>query len=237
MNEQIKLQISSKNTLGEVVLMFPGAVEIFNNNRIDFCCGGQRTLEEAVQEKGIDGPVLISELNDKFQLSVRSGKETRDWRNADPNELIDFILNTHHVFMKKELPEIAELLFLVLKVHFASNGENLLEIHKLFGNLRTELEGHLIKEEENLFPLIQDYTTTNNPDTLRLIQQFITDTEDEHEAAGDIIHRIEEITDNFTPPPEACTTYNLLYKKMDLMFKDLFNHIHLENNVLFSTIK
>lgn len=229
----MKEQISDKNTLGEIVLMFPGAVEIFNNNRIDFCCGGHRNLDEAIKEKGINGPNLISELNDNYQKSLKSNSGTRDWRQADTMELIDFILNTHHVFMKKELPEIADLLFLVLKVHFASNGESLLKIHNLFGTLRTEIEEHLIKEEENLFPLIQDYTATNNSDKLRLIEQYIADTENEHEAAGAIIHQIEEITNNFTPPPEACTTYELVYKKMDLMFKDLFNHIHLENNLLF----
>ena len=229
MNEQI----SNKSTLGEIVLMFPGAVEIFNDNRIDFCCGGHRNLDEAIKEKGINGPNLILELNDKYQKSLKSNSGIRDWRQASTMELIDFILNTHHVFMKKELPEIADMLFLVLKVHFASNGESLLKIHKLFGTLRTEIEEHLIKEEENLFPLIQDYTATNNPDKLRLIEQYIADTENEHETAGAIIHQIEEITNNYTPPPEACTTYELVYKKMDLMFKDLFNHIHLENNVLF----
>lgn len=233
----MKEQINGQRTLGEVVSIFPGAVEIFNKNRIDFCCGGNRKLDEAMAEKGIDGSVFISDLNEKYLNSLDTGKVIRDWRQADPIELIDHILETHHVFMKKELPEIGDLLFLILKVHFASNGESLLKIHNLYGTLRTELEEHLVKEEENLFPLIKEYYSTQNSDIFDRIKQIIAETENEHEAAGEIIHQIEKIASNFTPPPEACTTYELVYKKLDLMFKDLFNHIHLENNVLFLSFR
>jgi regulator of cell morphogenesis and NO signaling len=228
--------ITGEHALGAIVSLYPGSVELLNENKIDYCCGGKRSLGEALEERGLDISAFVSNLNERYQRSLATEEGNRDWREADPIEIIDHIQRTHHVFTKKELVEIDALLFTVLKVHFGTNGDSLLEIHNLFGTLKTELEEHLIKEEENLFPLIEQYVATPSADSLAVVQAFVASTEGEHEVAGGLLHRIDETTNHFVPPKEACTSYELVYKKLEMLMKDIFNHIHLENNVLFELL-
>ena len=61
--------------------------------------------------------------------------------------------------------------------------------------------------------------------------------EDEHDHAGTIVKRIQLISTNFTPPEWGCNTYKALYHKLDEFINDLYQHIHLENNILFQKIK
>lgn len=124
-------------------------------------------------------------------------------------------------------------MFKILKVHFKHHSEELLKVHRLFGSLKTELEEHLVKEEENLFPLIMAWEKTKDERTLSDIHRFIKDTESEHDAAGDILKEMEKITSDFTPPEGTCATYRLVYSRLHALQKDLFIHIYLENSVLF----
>jgi len=121
-------------------------------------------------------------------------------------------------------------------VHFSHHSEELLKVHRLFGNLKIELEEHLVKEEENLFPLIKAYEKTKNEKYKVAIEKFIKETEDEHDAAGDILKELEVITRDFTAPEGTCTTFKLVYDKLHGLEKDLFIHIYLENSVLFNMI-
>ena len=222
--------ITREQAVGTIVALYPGSVELLSENRIDFCCGGKRILGELLEERGFDVLSFVTELNERYQRS-RAAKDTkRDWREADPADLIEHILLTHHVFTKKELAEIDALLFTVLKVHFRSNGDSLLEIHQLFGMLKIELQAHLVKEEENLFPLIEEYAKAPSVGTLASIRDFITDTEGEHEAAGGLLRRIDEATHHFAPPKEACASYKVVYAKIEALMKDIFYHIFPVNN-------
>lgn len=232
----MKNSISREHALGAIVSLYPGSVELFNENRIDYCCGGRRSLGEALEERGLDISAFMFDLNERYQRSIVTEDAKRDWREAGPIEIIEHVLRTHHVFTKRELVEIDSLLFTVLKVHFKIHGDSLLEIHHLFGTLKTELEEHLIKEEENLFPLIEQYVATPNADSAIDLRGLISDTESEHEVAGELLHRIDEATGHFVPPTEACTSYQLVYKKLEMLMRDIFNHIHLENNVLFESL-
>ena len=232
----MKSTITGEQTLGTVVSLYPGSVELLNEHKIDYCCGGRRSLGEALEERGFEISAFVSDLNERYQLSLTTEETSRDWREAGPIEIIDHILRTHHVFTKKELVEIDSLLFTVLKVHFKTNGDSLLEIHNLFGTLKIELEEHLVKEEENLFPLVEQYVTTPSAESLAVVQDFIADTEGEHEAAGGLLRRLDDATNHFVPPKEACASYKLVYKKIEMLMKDIFNHIHLDNNVLFESL-
>ncbi len=228
--------IESKQKLGEVVSIFPGASEIFNKYKIDYCCGGHDTLGEALKEKGLSEDKIVLELNEAYDEFIDSNSEYKDWRQENPLDIIEHIIFTHHDYTKKELKEIDGLLFKILKVHFSHHGEELLKLHRLFGNLKIELEEHLIKEEENLFPVMKKYFTSKDKTDLEEIKQFIFDTEDEHDAAGDILKEIEKLTNDFKVPEDVCNTYRMVYSKLEALEKDLFTHIYLENTVLFGMV-
>lgn len=228
--------ININQKLGEIVSIFPGSSEIFNSYKIDYCCGGHGTLKEALEEKGLDSSKILEELNMEYAKFINSNSEYRDWRKEKPSVIIRHIMRTHHDPSKKELKEIDGLMFKILKVHFKHHKEELLKVHKLFGSLKTELEEHFVKEEEELFPLIIEFEETGDEKVREQIQSFIKETESEHDAAGDILKELERITRDFKAPKGACTTFKLTYDKLHNLEKDLFIHIYLENNVLFEMI-
>ncbi|SUY48448.1 putative scdA protein [Clostridium putrefaciens] len=228
--------INANQKLGEVVSIFPRSSEIFNELKVDYCCGGHDSLGEALEEKGLNTEAIVQKLNEEYEKFIESNSEYRDWRKEKPTALIENIIDTHHNFTKRELREIDGLLFKILKVHFNHHGEELMKVHRLFGTLKIELEEHLIKEEENLFPLIEAYEETKDEKYKKAIHKFIKDTEDEHDAAGDILKELEKVTRDFTAPKGACTTFKLTYDKLHLLEKDLFIHIYKENSVLFNMI-
>lgn len=230
----MKTIINLNQKLGEIVSNFPGATNIFNRYKIDYCCGGHDTLGEALKELPIDSNKIIEELNIEYEKFIKNNFEYKDWRKEKASELINHIVQTHHDFTKKQLKEIDTMLFKVLKVHFQHHGDELLKVHKFFGALKTELEEHLIKEEENLFPLIESYEISRDEIILSQIRNFINDTENEHDVAGNILKELEEITRDFDAPEGACTTFKLVYTKLHELEKDLFIHIYLENSVLFN---
>lgn len=229
--------INENQSLGEIVSIFPDAAEIFNRYKIDYCCGGHDTLAGALDELKIDYDTIVEELNNEYEKFIKSNSEYKDWRKEKPSTLIKHIVQTHHEFTKKQLREIDILLFKVLKVHFQHHSEELLKVHKLFGTLKTELEEHLIKEEEHLFPLIEKLEITKDHSVLSEIHHVIKDTESEHDGAGNIIKELEKITRDFNAPEGACTSFILAYTKIHDLEKDLFIHIYLENSVLFPMIQ
>lgn len=228
--------INVNQKLGEVISIFPDASKIFNEVKIDYCCGGHDSLGAALKEKGLNLDLFTDKLNDEYEKFLESNKEYRDWRESDPIELINHIVSTHHQYTYRELKEIDGLLLKILRVHFHSHSEELLKLHKLFGNLKIELEEHLVKEEENLFPLMEEYFNTKDENKKVELIKFIEETESEHDGAGDILKEMEELTRDFTAPAGACTTFKLVYHKLHELEKDLFMHIYKENSVLFNMI-
>ncbi|MGH4125528.1 MAG: iron-sulfur cluster repair di-iron protein [Clostridium sp.] len=229
--------INENQSLGEIVSIFPGAAEIFNRYKIDYCCGGHDTLAGALDEIAVEHDKIIEELNNEYEKFIKSNSEYKDWRKEKPSVIIKHLVQTHHEFTKKQLKEIDTLLFKVLKVHFQHHSEELLKVHKLFGSLKTELEEHLVKEEEILFPLIEKYEITRENNILSQINELTKGTEEEHEAAGNILKELEEVTRDFEAPEGGCTSFKLAYTKLHDLEKDLFIHIYLENSVLFPMIQ
>jgi regulator of cell morphogenesis and NO signaling len=228
--------INADQKLGEIVSIFPEASEIFNELKIDYCCGGHDTLSEVLKKKGLPKDEIVEKLNSKYENFINSNEDYIDWRNEKPSRLIKYILVSHHDYTKKELREIDPLMFKILKVHFKHHSEELLKVHRLFGNLKIELEEHLIKEEEQLFPLIQAYEAAGHDGLKEEILQTIKDTEHEHDAAGGILKELEKVTRDYNAPEGSCTTFKLVYAKIHELEKDLFKHIYLENSVLFNMI-
>jgi regulator of cell morphogenesis and NO signaling len=228
------MNISINETLGSIVSKHPNTVNVLNRYKIDYCCGGKTTLKDAINNLGLDATKVINEL--QLQIVRNDGVKAVDWEKQSLTQIVDYILDTHHGYLKETLAEVNELMFKILKVHYRTDGQSLLVIHKLFGTLKTELEAHLVKEEENLFLLIKRYDETGERSLLKEIKQFIKDTEDEHDAAGDLFKALEKETNDFTAPKGACYSYNRTFELLDALEKDTFNHIHMENSVLFLKI-
>jgi len=222
---------NTTQTLGEIVAIMPKASEVFKAYQIDFCCGGNRSLEAAIKEQNLDEQEILSKLDAVYEATKKL-KNTVDFRNLSSSELIDYILNTHHSFAKQIVPSISEMTTKILRVH-GSHHEELFQVHKLFHGLKTELEQHFIKEEEILFPLMKQYDTEPSKELFDKIKKTMKETEDEHDGAGDILKELRKITKDYVVPDDGCATYELAYKQLQELESDLFEHIHLENNILF----
>ena len=226
-------KINVNLSLGECVIIYPAIVEKFNEMNLDYCCGGSQNLEEALKEKGINVEKFIEEINKEFEEFKFDNEEYVDWNERSSEDLIYHIVNTHHAKTFQLLKEIDPLLLKIFKVHFYHMPEVLLKIHKLFGQLKAELEEHLIKEEKILFPAMIEFENSKDEVKKEELAKEIKSFIDEHEAAGDILKELAEITDDYRIPEWACTTFKLVYLKMHDLEKDLFIHIHKENNILF----
>jgi len=228
-----KFNVTDK--IGDVVTIFPGASNLFLEYKIDFCCGGNRPLIEAIKEQKLDENKIVTLLNESYEEFVKRDEEYIDWAKENPSELAQFVVSKYHAFLNKELPKLSELTLKILKVHGKRHAE-LYRVHKLFNTLRTELEEHLVKEEELIFPMIKEYEEQKTNYNKEKLLKLINELESEHTGAGDIIKELREVTDHYKVPKDACGTFELTYKRLQELEQDTFLHIHLENNILFKNI-
>ncbi len=223
-------------TVGEVVAADYRKAEVFKRFGIDFCCGGGRTVEEACQKKGIAYSTLENEL---FKVEQENeSAEPMNFHEWDARVLVDHILSVHHSYVRENIPLLKEFTTKVARVHGHANPE-VVAIAELFGEVATELEEHMMKEEQILFPYIKRLAGLqgqNEPvhrPPFGTVRNPITMMELEHERAGEILSEIRRVSHDFTPPEHACTTYRVAYFKLQEFEADLHKHIHLENNILF----
>ena len=220
-------------SLGEVVTVYPAVVKKFNDMELDYCCGGSKSLELALKEKGIDVDKFVEDLNKEFKEFKFENSQYVDWREKSSEELISHIVETHHGETFRLLKEIDPLMVKVFRVHFSHDPELLMKVHSLFGKLKCELEEHLLKEENILFPLMIKYDQAKDKEEKKEIEEDIRIIVNEHEAAGDILKELAEVTDDYKVPEWGCISFKLLYNYLHDLEKDLFIHIHKENNILF----
>ncbi|KZM55624.1 iron-sulfur cluster repair di-iron protein [Aeribacillus pallidus] len=229
----MKTIFTENTTVGEIVAMLPKASDVFKKNKIDFCCGGDRSLKEAADKRGVAIEELMSQLQDLY--AATDEKTEKNWLTATYSELIDHIINKHHRYLLEELPNLSPYVTKVMRVH-GGNHPHLIKVHKLFNELKTELEQHLWKEESEVFPLISQFEKQPTSENEQKMKKMIADLTNEHDKTGDIIKEIRRITNDYTLPNVACRTYQLVYNRLEALESDLFEHIHLENNVLFPRI-
>jgi regulator of cell morphogenesis and NO signaling len=226
----------SETTVAELVAENYRTAEVFKKYGIDFCCGGKKKIEQVCADRHIDVEQLENDLKAVQNLSVDTEPHFTEWPLV---LLADYIIAVHHKYVNNNLGLITEFAEKVARVHGEHNPENI-EILKLWKQVVSELTMHMKKEELVLFPYIKNierystreikefppshFGTVNNP--IRMMEQ-------EHELAGSLMKRIEELSHQFTPPSHACNTYKVLYAKLREFQEDLFKHIHLENNILF----
>lgn len=229
----MKTMFTENTAVGEIVAMLPKASDVFKKYKIDFCCGGDRSLKEAADKRGVAIEDLMNQLQDLY--AATDEKTEKNWLTASYPELIDHIIKKHHRYLLEELPNLSPYVTKVMRVH-GGNHPHLIKIHKLFNELKTELEQHLWKEESEAFPLIIQYDQQPTSENEQKMKKMIVDLTNEHDKTGDIIKEIRRITNDYTLPNGACRTYQLVYNRLEALESDLFEHIHLENNVLFPRI-
>lgn len=218
--------------IGEIVAALPEAGRIFRQYGIDFCCGGNWPLSKAINEQNLNGEEILNRLDAAFYGAQAAKTAGIDFRSVSLTKLTEHIVDTHHVYLKEALPELGELTTRILRVH-GGRHEELLKIHKLFHTLKTDLEQHLFKEEEILFPFIREYETNPSVELKTRIAGIIKEMENEHESAGEILKELRTVSGQYSVPADGCSTFTLAFQKLQEIEADLFQHIHLENNILF----
>jgi regulator of cell morphogenesis and NO signaling len=231
------MTISAKSTVRELAVEVPGATRIFERLGIDYCCGGGKALDEACRAAGVSVNEIVTSLEAAEHPTGQAGEET-DWQEEGLENLASYIVSKHHVFTRDELERLEPLLAKVCSV-YGENRPELLSIKELFRELKNDLLPHMQKEEMVLFPYIIEmekavaghnpmptpfFGTVRNP--VRMMSL-------EHDAAGEILRNIRQLSSNFEPPAEACISYKTLYRALEELEQDLHQHIHLENNILF----
>lgn len=228
------MNINVASTVRDLAVTVPGATRVFEKLGIDYCCGGHRTLADAC----VTAKVPLEQVTASLEQTDEAQPELQEWTAASMTALIQYIVEKHHTFTKEELPRIEKLMNKVCAVHGEQHPE-LLQLKAVFLALKQELDPHLLKEEQVLFPYLTRlenaltaggmlplscFGTVQNPVRMMTL---------EHEAAGDLLKEMREITDNYTIPPEVCMSYQTLYQALNELEADLHQHIHLENNLLF----
>jgi regulator of cell morphogenesis and NO signaling len=229
------MSIQPSQTLGEIAAQSAGAVGILEDHGIDYCCGGQRSFKEACLEKGLDWQLIGQEIEVAAQSRV---PDQQDWNAAPLSRLIGHILAVHHAYLRRELPRLEERLARVQRAH-PQDAQVLTPLAEAFRALYEELDGHMPKEEQILFPFIdrmETAATDHRPGIALPFGTFrnpIRVMEHEHDSAGRALAEIRRLTGNFSLPAHACDTYRALYVGLQELERDLHQHIHLENNILF----
>jgi regulator of cell morphogenesis and NO signaling len=229
------MNITIKTPVGDIVRKNFRTTSIFQEYHIDYCCGGNRSLEEATQSSSISLEELILKLNSVASLS---DPDTEYINRMNLGELTDYIITRHHSYVKHNIPFITANLGKLCSVH-GDNHSELLEMKRLFDESASQLTMHMQKEEIMLFPYIKRliilgkehaalpqpaFGTIANP-----IQMMIR----EHQNEGERFESISRISGNYSLPVDACATYEVTYKQLKDFEKDLHRHIHLENNIVF----
>jgi regulator of cell morphogenesis and NO signaling len=221
-------------TVGELVAEDYRVALIFKNHGIDFCCGGKRTVERACRDKDISVDEIESEI---FKVQNQHKGEEHKFNEWSPSFLVDYIVNIHHAYVNNNLALISEFANKVARVHGDLHPENI-RIADLWQEIADELTTHMKKEELVLFPYIKKMENEAKlpKSVLGTVVNPVSMMEAEHESVGDLMKEIQILSNNYTPPATACNTYRVLYAKLKEFQDDLFQHIHLENNILFPKI-
>ncbi len=221
------------NTPAEIVKLYPKASDIFKQEKIDFCCGGDKPLRETVAKReSLDVDTLLNTLNNGYSEWKQAGNKEVDWNQVSKSELVDHILQRHHDYLHQELEPLSQFVTKIFRVHGQTN-PHLKKLHQLYHQFKLDMEAHLVEEETELFPLVRQFEQTNDPTLAAKIDELNRDMEEEHQAAGDLLKAMREVTNDFTPPEAACNSYRITYARLEELESNTFQHIHLENNILF----
>ncbi|MCT1400489.1 iron-sulfur cluster repair di-iron protein [Paenibacillus sp. p3-SID867] len=223
-----------QSQVSDIVTSIPQTADLFRSLRIDFCCGGQVPLEEAAKQRNLE-PAAVLEKVQSLENKFADYQESRP-ASLKESELIEYIQHKHHAFLLDELPALTPYVTKLARVHGEHHPE-LLRVQELFSDLKNELLDHTKDEDEHVFPLILKFVAEPNHQAAAELKLHVSELEDEHAHAGRLLQELREVTADFELPSDACGTYRLVYQRLAMLEKDTFEHIHLENNILFEWIR
>jgi regulator of cell morphogenesis and NO signaling len=231
------MTINTTKTVRELAVERPGATRIFENLGIDYCCGGEKSLEEACLAAGVPAERIVALLNQAESVGVESA-DGGIWQGRPLSHLTWYIVSKHHAYTREELGKLSQLFAKVCSAH-AQNHPELLRLQFLFQGLGQELTAHMEKEEQVLFPYITQmedtvrrhepisvpfFGTVRNPVRMMML---------EHDNAGQVLQEMRRVSSDYAVPADGCTSFKTLYQALEAFERDLHQHIHLENNILF----
>src|SRR5687768_11414567 len=229
------MEINQNDIIGDLVAEDYRAASVFQKYGIDFCCQGNRTINDACEKKSIDTKAVLYDLE---KVTMPDGNKATDYKSWPLDLLADYIEKKHHRYVEEKILEIKPYLDKICRVHGARHPE-LFEIQEQFYESAGELAAHMKKEEFILFPFVrkmvkatQDGGNVNSPqfDTVQNPVQMMMK---EHVTEGDRFSKIDSLSNHYTPPADGCNTYRVTYALLKEFEQDLHLHIHLENNILF----
>ena len=235
MTNSIPVLPFAERSLGDIVKQDPRAAVVLERFGLDYCCGGHRTLQKASAERDLD----VASVVDALEGLGAASSETRadaEWKELDT--LTRHIVKRHHGYVCEVTPAIRTWLAKLVARHGQRHPE-LAQVQETFDQLTGELAAHMAKEENILFPFIEDLAVARRTGTRLPTSPFgtvlhpVRVMEADHRAAGELLERLRSLTDDFALPGDACTTYRLCYAELERFEEDLHWHVHLENNVLF----
>lgn len=231
------MQTFTTKTIRDIALESPQTTRVFEEFKIDYCCGGRKLLQDACQDAGLDFRLVAQKLESAMKDHDARGDSYQPEKKS-PSQLIDYIIGKHHVFTVQEIERLTPLMEKVCTRH-GDHHPHLFELQTVFTALTDSLVPHMRKEESVLFPYIQmlESSLTENmsvsPPHFGTVENPIRMMLADHEADGDRLRRMREISGDYTLPDGACPSFTALYAGLQDLEKDLHRHIHLENNVLF----
>ena len=229
------MNISEKSIVGELVANNYQTAQVFQSYGIDFCCKGNQTIEDACKNKNIAALELIEKLNETTSSLNSTGTNYQSW---PIDLLVDYIEKKHHRYVEEKVPVLKQYLQKICDVHGKKHPE-LFEIKELFDASSGELAKHMKKEELVLFPFIRKMIDAEKENVQLQEPHFITVKNpihmmmQEHTHEGGRFEKIAHLSNNYTPPQDACNTYKVTFQLLKEFQDDLHLHIHLENNILF----
>lgn len=223
----------AQQTLANIVTNNHSSVPVLEKYELDFCCKGKRTLSDACNEKGLPLDTILKELENS---GIRTST-AMPFTEMTPEQLISYILIHHHFYVKQSMPTIISHLEKVASKH-GDRFPYMVEVLSIFSAVAQEMTMHMHKEEFILFPRIKEVAALQQAQQHRnlmpgYIAAPIQVMEHEHDQAGEMLYNIRRLTNNYTPPAGACTTFQVCLAELKEFEEDLHKHVHLENNILF----
>jgi regulator of cell morphogenesis and NO signaling len=224
--------IDPSMTLGDIVTLRPSLAADLERRGLDYCCHGGRTLAEAAGEAGLDATIVAEELS-----AAHVAEPAAEWASLGLVDLVEHIEIVHHRYLWAEMPRISALVDKIVTVHGERHPE-LAEVQRVYTELRADLEPHLAREEQELFPMIRRLAATTGAafDRRELVAQ-IEALAAEHETVGDLLDELHRTTSGYVTPADGCASYAACYEALAHLEADTHLHVHKENNVLFPAVR
>ncbi|WP_436928729.1 iron-sulfur cluster repair di-iron protein [Halosimplex halobium] len=222
-------EIDPDRTLASLVEETPACARAFESLGLDYCCDGDRTLATACDQADL----AVDEVRARLR-ETRDREADADYDWTDLADLADHVVETHHDYLREELPALEDLVAKVARVH-GENHPELRELEAEFADLAGEMREHIEEEETELFPVVErlDRGESLGPDEAARLREAIRTFEDDHAATADRLDRIAELTDDYAVPGDACASYRSMLERLERLERDTHMHVHKENNVLF----